>query len=75
MYYTVKYKHPLWIRWKTLKNIKEDNIVPENKSRVFIDKYENRYEFPSTFMYSFDIARLEVIKAINEKNKQNGAAV
>lgn len=72
MTYSVKYKAPGWIFWRTIKNVKGDGIVEGRtttvQARYFILFDDTRIELPTSFMFRFDKDRCASIeKAIKRE--------
>lgn len=68
--YTVKYKKPEWVFWRTLKGIKGDGILYQQHGditrpvpvRYFILSDDSRIEIPMTLMFKFDSYRCRKIE-------------
>lgn len=76
--YTVKYKMPGWLFWRSLKNVSDDGILFQQVAggsgslpmRYFHLIGGNRVELPMTMMFSFDPRRFQ---RIEESMRRDGA--
>lgn len=60
MTYTVKYKR--WFFWRTLKGVRGDGLVENNKARFFVLDDESRVEVPVSAVFWFSKERYISIK-------------
>jgi hypothetical protein len=72
--YTVKYKQPKQIYWRTLKNVKGDGIVftQFNEAvplRYFVLADDGRIELPMNLMFRFDDNRCRIIEESIRRNQ------
>jgi hypothetical protein len=68
--YSVKYKLPNQIFFRTIKNLIQDGYLDENKNiRYFISKDRKRYEIQATGMFEFSSSRADYIEALNAKRE------
>jgi len=62
--YTVKYKKPGWLFWRSLKDVQADGFGIELKNRYFILKDDIRVELPGTLFFRFSRERFDLIQSI-----------
>jgi choline kinase len=68
--YSVKYKLPNQIFFRTIKNLIQDGYLDENKNiRYFISKDRKRYEIQATGMFEFSSSRADYIDILNAKRE------
>jgi hypothetical protein len=66
--YSVKYKLPNQLFFRTIKNLIQDGYLDENKNiRYFISKDKKRYEIHATGIFEFSSSRSDYIEALNAK--------
>jgi choline kinase len=69
--YSVKYKLPNQIFFRTIKNLIQDGYLDENKNiRYFISKDRKRYEIQATGIFEFSSSRADYIEALNTKRAE-----
>lgn len=75
MVYNVKYKHPSWTFWRTLKRVKGDGFCFTDRgdvvqSRYFILEDNSRIEIPVTMLFVMEPNRFNMIR--EEINRKTG---
>lgn len=68
--YSVRYKLPGSLFFKTIKNIIEDGFVENHPIRYFITTDRQRYEVASTGVFHFDTSRSIYIEELNAKRDE-----
>ena len=59
--YTVKYKKPSWLFWRTLKNVQADGST-SGGGRYFILKDNSAVEIPGNFLLRFSPERYDLVQ-------------
>lgn len=68
--YSVRYKLPNQIFFRTIKDLIQDGYLDENKNiRYFISKDRKRYEINATGIFEFSSSRADYIESLNKKRE------
>lgn len=72
IYYQVKYKPHGLLRWRHIKNVREDGIIEGTTIRFFINDKDERIELDLQHIHLiFSPERVDAIEELNKKIKES----